>query len=66
MKKSEEVEHIVSRFQNLDLNTVITPVKVDRLKELLVKSNYDPAETAFLVTGFSQGFDIGYRGPTNR
>ena len=29
-------------------------------------TSYDPAETAFLVNGFRQGFDLGYRGPMQR
>ena len=27
---------------------------------------YDSTETKFLVSGFKKGFDLGYRGPTNR
>ena len=33
------------------------------LKKLLVDTNYDPKKTAYLVKGFEEGFDLGYRGP---
>ena len=64
--EAQEIEKLVSRFENLDLDSIVTPVDANRLKELLEVTNYDVAETAFLVTGFQQGFDMGYRGPENR
>ena len=42
------------------------PVDVNQLEKLLISSNYDAKETEFLVKGFKQGFDIGYRGPNVR
>ena len=33
---------------------------------MLRETNYDPAESEFLVYGFIHGFDIGYRGPKIR
>ena len=36
-----------------------------QLHKLLCETNYDRQKTSFLVNGFSVGFDIGYRGPTN-
>ena len=53
-------------FHNFDLDSVVTPVKVDQFIELLEQSNYDLEETQFLKQGFTNGFDIGYEGPTNR
>ena len=44
---------------------MVTPVRVEVLRELLTQTNYNPAETRFLVNGFSRGFSIGYRGPLN-
>ena len=41
---------------------MVTPVNTDKLLELLNSTNYDRSETDFLVTGFTQGFDLGYRG----
>ena len=49
-------------YENFDLINVVTPVKVDRLEQLLVESKYDPVKTKFLVDSFRQGFPIGYAG----
>ena len=53
----------MQQFYNPDLTSVVTPVNVNKLHELLVKSEYLATETQFLVSGFSEGFDIGYQGP---
>ena len=50
-------------FENFDLETVVTPVNADKLEELLKITQYDINETEFIVNGFRNGFDIGYRGP---
>ena len=47
------------------MDSVVTPVDPDVLERLLIQSEYDPEETEFLVDGFQNGFDIGYRGATN-
>ena len=36
------------------------------LNKLLLESGYDTEEREFLVDGFTNGFDLGYRGPTGR
>ena len=43
---------------------IVTPVNAERFKELLVQFQYDPVETQFIFNGFKNGFDLGYRGPT--
>ena len=45
------------------METIKTPVDADKLQMLLKESNYDEKETEFLVDGFKNGFDLGYRGP---
>ena len=35
-------------------------------ERLLRQSGYDRGEIAFLIEGFTSGFDMGYRGPTKR
>ena len=50
-------------FSNQDLQQVFSPVKADVLDRLLSEANYDADKTKFLVDGFKEGFDIGYRGP---
>ena len=44
----------------------MTPLDVHRFHELLRESGYCPKETAFLIEGFTLGFDIGYEGPKVR
>ena len=41
---------------------MVTPVDVDKYEELLRVSGYDHTESEFLVNGFRNGFDIGFRG----
>ena len=53
-------------YVNHDLTSVITPVKVDKLVNLLQEANYSESEIQFLRNGFSNGFDIGYEGPKDR
>ena len=58
-------EETVLNFSNYDLETVVTPVKVDRLDFLLKQTNYPQHKRTFLVEGFRNGFDIGYEGDQN-
>ena len=51
-------------FKSFDLNSIVTPVKVDKLHKLLEKTGYPKDKTAFLLDGFSNGFSIGYEGKT--
>ena len=53
-------------YENFDIKTVVTPVNPDRLEQLLLEASYDPEETAFLVNGFRQGFDLGCKLDVNR
>ena len=47
------------------MNDIFSPVNYKNLENLLNETNYDKNETEFLVDGFKNGFDLGYRGPTN-
>ena len=40
-------------------------MNVEELVKLLKESKYDEKEIEFLREGFSEGFDLGYRGPEN-
>ena len=53
-------------YQNMDLKSVVSPVKSERLVKQLKAAKYDPLEIIFLENGFKQGFDIGYQGPKAR
>ena len=47
----------------MDLSNIHTPVKAEKLREMLMESKYDTRLTEYLVSGFSEGFDLGYEGP---
>ena len=53
-------------YENFNLTSIVTLVKVDQLRMLLMEMNYDKAETEFLLNRFTTGFDIGYPGPKIR
>ena len=52
-------------YENFNLEDVITPVKVDKLQQLLNETGYDTSKTNFLIKGFREGFPIEYQGPQN-
>ena len=45
------------------MQSIVTPVKVDVLQNLLIETGYDQKEIQFLVSGFRNGFSLGYQGP---
>ena len=53
-------------FCNLDLESIVTLVKVMKFVELLNEANYPREKTNFLQEGLVKGFDIGYVGPVER
>ena len=50
----------------MNWQNVVTPIKVNRLYQLLVQAGFDLEKVNQLQLGFSQGFDIGYQGPAKR
>ena len=56
----------VPRFDNYDLDNIITPVDPVILECLLQATHYDENETKFLVDGFTHGFDLCYEGPHDK
>ena len=54
------VEEEILHFVNKDLTNIVTPVDADVLHDLLMESKYDVDETNFLVSGFQNGFSLGY------
>ena len=63
----ESSHSVIPKFQEPFLSpgieTLPTPVKVDNLELML--STYDPILRNGLVSGFRNGFDIGFRGQVN-
>ena len=56
----------ISNYVCKDYKEITTPIKVNWLWDLLVQSNYDKTKTKILIEGFTEGFDLGYRGPVKR
>ena len=53
---------VVLQYENFNLCDVVTPVKADKLEQLLTDYRYDVEKTKFLINGFRNGFSIGYKG----
>ena len=49
--------------ENLDLQDIVTPVKVKVYGQLLKQAGYDQQKTAFFIEGFTKGFSLEYQGP---
>ena len=54
---------MISQFENFSLQDIVTPIDADALEDLLIQSQYPVEKRKHLVTGFREGFDLGYRGP---
>ena len=55
----------VLQFENLDISSIVMPVWVDKLENLLTESKYNKEKSQFLIDGFKYGFSLGYAGKTN-
>ena len=49
--------------EDFNLNDVVTPIRVKTLQKFLKQINYDKTESEYILSGFKNGFDLGYRGP---
>ena len=56
----------ILRFENFDLQTINTPINIERYQTYLEQSHYCKFKTKFLIQGFKNGFDFMYRGPQKR
>ena len=52
--------------ENFDLDNIVTPVDVNKLVQALQEVNYEKTEIEYLKKGFTEGFDIGYKGSKMR
>ena len=50
------------QYINLDLENIVTPVNVPRLRKLLEETKYDQSKTQFLLEGFEKGFALEFEG----
>ena len=51
---------------NHNMTDIVTPVKIDSYKQLLLEAEYNETEVHFLIDGFTNGFSINYEGPRKR
>ena len=56
----------MDHFENLILDDIVTPINVLVLKHYLELSDYKAEKSRILIQGFTEGFEIGYRGPEIR
>ena len=49
-------------YHNYDLHSVTTPVDAHKLEKLLIEADYDRNKTKFVIDGFRNGFDLGFKG----
>ena len=47
---------------NTNMVDIVTPVRADVLRNLLVESGYNSDKIEFLYQGFSKGFSLNYQG----
>ena len=51
---------------NYEWDRITTPIDTERLDHWLKETQFDERRSARLICGFREGFDIGYRGPSDR
>ena len=54
-------QHEVLYSENLDLETIPTPVNPDVFEQLLIEMGYPDDITKFVIDGFRHGFSLGYQ-----
>lgn len=59
------LEPVLIEAFNPDLDTIVTPLDVEAYHKLLKESKFDEQKSEILIDGFTNGFDLGYRGPRN-
>ena len=56
----------IPQFCNMDLESVVTPIRTNQLDKLLRDSQYDKEKSKFLLDRFVNGFRLQYDGPQER
>ena len=51
----------ILQYENLDLENIVTPVRAEVFRNLLIASGYDSTKTEFLYKGFSGGFELHHK-----
>ena len=55
----------VEEFESKNLHDIVMPIWVKVLESMLRRTGYEESKINHLIKGFSEGFDLGYRGPQN-
>ena len=64
-KKLDEKENVLYN-ECMQFDDIVTPIKVEELAYLLSETNFDHNKTVKVINGFTEGFDISFRGKPNR
>ena len=56
----------VMEFSEQNWKNVVMPIHIKEFANILNEAGYNKDKAAYLVQGFTNGFDIGYRGPKQR
>ena len=49
-----------------EINDIVTLIRIETFEQLLIQADYDREEILHLKDGFTNGFDLSYRGPLDR
>ena len=55
----------ILRYNNEDLQNIITPINIKKFDELLTEAKFDEAKKRFIVDGFTNGFRLQYTGDSD-
>ena len=55
----EEIKY----YENKNLEDIVTPVRPEKLRDLLLMSGYQEDKVEYLFDGFQNGFNLHYEGP---
>ena len=48
-------------YKNFNLQDIVTPVRCEEFKNMLIQANYNSEKTQKLYRGFKNGFSLGYQ-----
>ena len=63
---TELVDEEFRGIGNFLLHDIVTPIKIDKYKYFMELFGFEEEKKNYLLKGFKEGFDIGYRGPVSR
>ena len=64
--EGEPSNRTVHAYITNEYDDIVTPINVDNLERLLIEMKYDQKKINQFISGFQEGFDLGYWGPVIR